>query len=160
VALTGADVSAPPRVKSASLSVRAGEIVGLAGLVGSGRTSLALAAVGGRPDERPPGGTVRLDGKAVRFSSPSDALASGVAYITEDRKQFGLFPAMATAAKVAIDGLDANRARSHCLHRHDRRCEGLFAALDAARRLSPPAGRRAVGERGVGGKQNCGPRVR
>ena len=99
------DATAPPRVKSASLSVRAGEIVGLAGLVGSGRTSLALAAVGGRPDERPLGGTVRLDGKAVRFSSPSDALASGVAYITEDRKQFGLFPVMATAANMTLSCL-------------------------------------------------------
>jgi inositol transport system ATP-binding protein len=68
--------------------VRAGEIVGLAGLVGAGRTDLARLLFGA---ERMDSGTVRLNGQDVRLTSPCDALKAGIALVPEDRKQQGCF---------------------------------------------------------------------
>jgi rhamnose transport system ATP-binding protein len=70
-----------------SFAVRAGEIVGLAGLVGAGRTEVARVLFG--IDARD-AGEVRLAGKPVRFASPSQAMAAGIAYLPEDRHQDGL----------------------------------------------------------------------
>ncbi|PVE50616.1 ATP-binding cassette domain-containing protein [Rhizobium rhizogenes] len=64
------------------LTVRAGEVVGIGGLVGSGRTELARVLFG---VNRPSHGSIELDGKSVSFSSPSDAVRAGVAYVPEDR---------------------------------------------------------------------------
>jgi ribose transport system ATP-binding protein len=75
--------------KDVSLEVFAGEVVGLYGLVGSGRSSLARSITGQR---RPAGGTVRVDGEAVSFRSPQAALRRGVAYLTEDRRLEGFVP--------------------------------------------------------------------
>jgi ribose transport system ATP-binding protein len=69
------------------LELRAGEIVGVAGLQGSGRTELAEAVFGAAQFTR---GTVRLDGKAIPISTPRTAVKSGIALITEDRKAQGL----------------------------------------------------------------------
>lgn len=91
-------LSAPPRLADVSLTVREGEIVGLAGLVGAGRTSTALA-IAGALDAR---GDVEIDGRSARFRSPADAIAHGIAYVTEDRKAHGIFPAMATDANISI----------------------------------------------------------
>ncbi|MBW8732838.1 MAG: sugar ABC transporter ATP-binding protein [Asticcacaulis sp.] len=68
--------------------VRAGEIVGLAGLVGAGRTELARIVFGAEGRDA---GTIWLDGKAMTLSSPCDALAAGIALVPEDRKQQGCF---------------------------------------------------------------------
>ena len=125
------NVAASPRVKSASLSVREGEIVGLAGLVGSGRTSLALAAVGGLPGVGSLTGAITLDGRAVRFRTPADALAAGVAYVTEDRKQRGLFPTMTTAANMTMACL-----REFARHGFVRRTLEKAAATEAAGRFA------------------------
>jgi ABC-type sugar transport system ATPase subunit len=97
------DQSGVERVKGVSLAVRAGEIVGLAGLVGAGRTSLALAIVGAIRSR----GAVRVAGSPVRFRTPSDAIARGVAYVTEDRKAHGVFPYL---------GLDENITLTHLSH--------------------------------------------
>jgi ribose transport system ATP-binding protein len=69
------------------LEVRAGEIVGLAGLEGSGRTELARALFGADPFER---GVVEIDGRPVRVRTPRRAIAHGLGFITEDRKGEGL----------------------------------------------------------------------
>jgi rhamnose transport system ATP-binding protein len=73
--------------RDVSFSVRAGEIVGLAGLVGAGRTEIARVLFGIEPRVS---GEVRIDGSPVSFRSPSDALAAGIAYVPEDRHQDGL----------------------------------------------------------------------
>jgi ABC-type sugar transport system ATPase subunit len=99
-ALEVRDLSAPPRVARVCLQVREGEIVGLAGLVGAGRTSAALALVG----ELASTGSVELRGRRVRFRSPAEAIAAGVAYVTEDRKARGMFPLL---------GLDENITLTH-----------------------------------------------
>jgi ribose transport system ATP-binding protein len=80
-------VSAGPRVKEVSFSVARGEIVGLAGLMGSGRTELARVLFGIDSVQR---GTIRIKGRQVRLRGPQDAIAAGVALIPEDRRAQGL----------------------------------------------------------------------
>jgi rhamnose transport system ATP-binding protein len=81
------DLSRPPQTRGVSLTVHAGEIVGLAGLVGSGRSELAQAIFGVTPAI---GGTIHVDGKAARVTSVADARALGIAYVPEDRGTQGL----------------------------------------------------------------------
>jgi putative multiple sugar transport system ATP-binding protein len=76
-------------VKNVSLEVRAGEIVGIAGLMGAGRTEFAMS-VFGRSWGRDISGTVRLHGKDLDVSDVHRAIKAGLAYVTEDRKQLGL----------------------------------------------------------------------
>ena len=71
-----------------SLTVRRGEIVGLAGLVGSGRSELARVIFGAEPFDA---GDVLLEGRPVKFRSPADAIRAGVAMVPEDRKALALF---------------------------------------------------------------------
>lgn len=70
-----------------SFDVRAGEIIGLAGLLGAGRTELALGLFGMR---RPDRGSIRLGGQTLALRSNRDALAAGIAYVPEDRQSLGL----------------------------------------------------------------------
>jgi ribose transport system ATP-binding protein len=70
-----------------SLQLRRGEILGLAGLVGAGRTEVARAIFGADPIES---GEILLFGKRVRIRSPRDAVKHGIAYLSEDRKRYGL----------------------------------------------------------------------
>ena len=70
-----------------SFSLARGEILGLFGLVGSGRTEVARSIFG---DEPPTGGEIRLEGNVIRPKSPSEALKAGIALLTEDRKRDGL----------------------------------------------------------------------
>ena len=83
------------------LDLRPGEIVGLAGLVGSGRTELALAIFGAARGS----GAVELSGKAYGRRSPGRSLAGGLAMLTEDRKANGLFPEASVAWNFAASTL-------------------------------------------------------
>jgi inositol transport system ATP-binding protein len=74
--------------KDVSFDVRAGEILGIAGLVGSGRSNIAETIFGVTPASA---GTISIKGKDVRMSSPSVAMAHGMAFLTEDRKETGCF---------------------------------------------------------------------
>ena len=76
-------------IKNISMNVRAGEVVGIAGLMGSGRTELAMS-VFGKSYGRGTTGTVKLHGKPVDVSSVPRAIEAGLAYVTEDRKHLGL----------------------------------------------------------------------
>jgi rhamnose transport system ATP-binding protein len=75
-------------VRGVTLDVRAGEIVGLAGLVGAGRTELARILFGLTPADS---GEICLGGETVRLRSPQDAVARGLAYVPEDRRRHGVF---------------------------------------------------------------------
>jgi ribose transport system ATP-binding protein len=90
------------RVHPATLDVRAGEIVGLAGLVGAGRTELARLIFGA---DRMAGGTVEVDGKPVSIRTPLDAIRLGLAYVPEDRKGQGLFLQQSLLANVTMNVL-------------------------------------------------------
>ena len=73
--------------RDVSFAVRAGEILGLAGLIGAGRTEIARVLFG---IDHADAGEIRLAGTPVSFASPSEALAAGIAYVPEDRHQDGL----------------------------------------------------------------------
>ncbi|MFN7252617.1 MAG: ATP-binding cassette domain-containing protein [Anaerobacillus sp.] len=77
-------------VKNVDLHVRKGEIVGIAGLMGSGRTELALSIFGNAKSYKLQGDLL-LDGLSKKLNHPSDAIDAGIAYVTEDRKGDGLF---------------------------------------------------------------------
>ncbi len=76
-------------IKDASFYVRQGEVVGIAGLMGAGRTELALSLFG-NPLQYAVSGDVYIDGKRIKLNSPKSAIDSGIAYVTEDRKGNGL----------------------------------------------------------------------
>jgi simple sugar transport system ATP-binding protein len=82
------NLSMPPAFSDISFSLRPGEILGITGLMGSGRSELALALFGMRTVES---GSVYLDGNAVSIGSPQQAMAHGIAYVPEDRLTEGLF---------------------------------------------------------------------
>jgi ABC-type sugar transport system ATPase subunit len=96
-------LSCPPYFSDVSFSVGRGEIVGLAGLVGAGRTSVALALFGALQ----PQGEMDLGGQPAHFASPTEALSAGVAYVTEDRKARGLFPLLGAGENMTIASLDS-----------------------------------------------------
>ncbi|GHU73818.1 xylose ABC transporter ATP-binding protein [Clostridia bacterium] len=76
-------------IRDVSFNARRGEVVGFAGLMGSGRTELAMSLFGGAWGANI-SGDIKMDGKPVRFKSVRDAIDSKLAYVSEDRKQFGL----------------------------------------------------------------------
>jgi ribose transport system ATP-binding protein len=88
-----------------SFAVRGGEIVGMAGLVGAGRTELSEALFGLRRLTR---GEVRLDGQVVSIRSPRDAVVSGLLLAPEDRRQFGLVLEESVQRNLGLPNLDQN----------------------------------------------------
>jgi ribose transport system ATP-binding protein len=87
------------RVKRASFVLHEGEVLGLAGLVGAGRTELARLLYGAEPHVA---GSVKLEGQDVNFRTPSEAIAGGLVYLTEDRKAQGLFLDMTVSENVNL----------------------------------------------------------
>jgi inositol transport system ATP-binding protein len=85
--------------KGVSFDLHAGEILGIAGLMGSGRTNVAEALFGITPSD---GGEIRLDGQPVRISDPHLAIEKGFALLTEDRKLSGLFPCLSVMENMEM----------------------------------------------------------
>ena len=96
-------LSGPPHVEDVSFTLRRGEILGLAGLIGAGRTETARMLIGAAPHTR---GRVLLAGKEVRIRSPEDAVAHGIAYVPEDRKVQALVLPMSVRENLTM-----------CIHR-------------------------------------------
>ena len=92
------------RLPGVSLSVRAGEILGLAGLAGAGRTELAETIFGLTPAHS---GEILLKGRPVRIASPADAIRHGIAYLPEDRARHGVILSMPIAANTTLASLTA-----------------------------------------------------
>jgi len=86
-----------------SLEVRRGEILGLAGLVGAGRSELAAAIFG---VELPLSGTVQIEGTAVDIQSPRDAIRQGIYLVPEDRRNAGLITAMSVRENITLPALE------------------------------------------------------
>ncbi|MDX1995908.1 MAG: sugar ABC transporter ATP-binding protein [bacterium] len=99
VVLEVKNLSRPPITRDISFQVRAGEIVGLAGLVGSGRSELAQVIFGIAPAHA---GEIRLNGRAVKIKSPADAINLGIAYVPEDRGTQGLVRQMVIRENVSL----------------------------------------------------------
>lgn len=91
VALEVRDLCYGRTTRNVSFTLRRGEIVGLAGLVGAGRSELAQVLFGITPAES---GEIRIEGRAVRIANPRDAMTLGIAYVPEDRKNQGLLVQM------------------------------------------------------------------
>jgi rhamnose transport system ATP-binding protein len=108
-------------VHGVTLAIRAGEILGLAGLVGSGRTELAEILFGLRPADA---GRIRVRGRDVRIASPADAIALGIGYVPEDRRRHGVILDMPIAANVSLASLPAVTRRGLI----DRAAESAAAA--------------------------------
>ncbi len=104
VVLRAVKLACRPLLREASLTLRAGEIVGLAGLIGSGRSELAQAIFGSAPTES---GTLEVHGKPVIIRRPEDAIALGIAYVPEDRQRQGLITAMSVGQNVGLTRLQA-----------------------------------------------------
>lgn len=103
-----------------SFAVRRGEILGIAGLMGAGRTSLASAISGLAPAES---GEIRVGGRVVRIRTPRDAIANGIAFVSEDRKEYGLVPTMSVKHNITLASL------SRC-------CRGWFLDKRAENRIA------------------------
>jgi len=91
-----------------SFSISEGEIIGLTGLLGSGRTELAEAIFGQYPVDA---GSIKVDGKEVTLNSPEAALASGIGYVPPDRLTQGLFLEQSILRNIVAVGLDRQRSR-------------------------------------------------
>jgi ribose transport system ATP-binding protein len=104
-----------------SFSLHAGEVLGIAGLLGAGRTELARVVAGA---DRFDGGRLLVDGRERRFRSPADAIALGIGLLPEDRKAEGLVPGLTVARNIALP----HGRRLAPLGVLSRRCEADMAA--------------------------------
>ncbi|PDT79495.1 sugar ABC transporter ATP-binding protein [Bradyrhizobium sp. C9] len=118
--LTVENVTMGMAVKNMSFSVYAGEVVGIAGLIGSGRTEIAKIVYGALKRNLVNGGTIRLRGKPIRYRVPRQAINDGIAYITEDRKANGFFETMVVDDNVYIGSLATRKGWSLLLSRAKR----------------------------------------
>jgi rhamnose transport system ATP-binding protein len=90
-------------VSEVSLTVRAGEILGLAGLVGAGRTELARTIFGLTPKDA---GEMRLRGEVIDITNPAQAMRCGIAYLPEDRRRHGVILDLPVSANITLASLD------------------------------------------------------
>lgn len=122
----------------ASLRVREGEIVGLAGLVGSGRSTLAQC-IGGAI--RPTAGSIRLHGEEVAFRHPADALAAGIGFVGENRKTQGILPGRSITENITVINTSGAAASRGLLSRKREQARAHGAATEVGAkygRLSEP----------------------
>jgi ribose transport system ATP-binding protein len=104
LSLTGLRVQSDPHPQGVSLDLHCGEILGIAGLVGAGRTELLRGIFAADPVIS---GGITCLGKPVRFAGPRDAIAAGIAFVTEDRKDEGLILDMPIAANISLANMAA-----------------------------------------------------
>jgi ribose transport system ATP-binding protein len=114
VVLAVRDLTRAPSVNGVSFEVRRGEIVGLAGLVGAGRTEIVRAIAGADIPEQ---GAIDVQGRAIRIRSPHDGIAAGFAFITEDRKAQGLVLGMSVRENVTLAHLEQFVERDRLIDR-------------------------------------------
>lgn len=132
--------------RDVSFTVRRGEVVGLAGLMGAGRTEVASAIYGLAPADE---GEVRVFGRPVRLKHPRDALVLGIAMVTEDRRESGLVPQLALPENMTLASL-----RQFCRGPFiDHAREARIAAEQVRAFAIKEAGRRQPVNRLSGGNQ-------
>ncbi|MGH3270480.1 MAG: sugar ABC transporter ATP-binding protein [Trebonia sp.] len=120
-------------LRDISLQIRAGEIIGLAGLVGSGRSELARAITGADPID---GGTITVSGTVRHIHSPAEAMAAGMAFLPESRKDDGLFLELSIAANTTFADLGTVATRFGIVRRALERSE--TSALLELLSVEPP----------------------
>jgi ABC-type sugar transport system ATPase subunit len=141
----GLDIPRPagsgrPALRDVAFTLHRGEVLGVAGLLGAGRTELLECLFGAGAPVR--SGTITLDGKPGPFRHPAEAIAAGVALVTEDRKGLGLFDRMTVGANITlahladlaragtfVDGRRERRAVAHAIERHGIKTAGARAPI-------------------------------
>jgi len=96
------DLTQQPRLHDISFDVRPGEVVGLAGLLGAGRTETAKAIFGAEP---PDSGSLKVGGKELKAGSPAAAIRAGIAFLPEDRKSDGIIPDLSVKENIVAAAL-------------------------------------------------------
>ncbi|HWR22709.1 MAG TPA: sugar ABC transporter ATP-binding protein [Feifaniaceae bacterium] len=134
-------------VKDASIQVRAGEILGLAGLMGAGRTELARAIFGAEPAES---GSFYMEGQEVKIHSIADAIKHGIAYLTEDRKYDGLFLDLQVDTNITVTNL-AGYSKYGIIN--DRLCAEEVAARIEELHIKTPSATQIVSNLSGGNQQ-------
>jgi inositol transport system ATP-binding protein len=132
--------------RDVEFQVRRGEILGLAGLMGAGRTEVVSALFGLVPADR---GEIRVDGRSVRIRCPADAIRYGIGMVTEDRTGYGLVPAMNVRHNITLASLK-NCCRGPLI-RHTREAEVAGASLRAL--AIKTSGHQAVSQLSGGNQQ-------
>lgn len=117
-ALTAKNLSRRGAIEDINFTVHQGEVLGIAGLVGAGRTEMARAIFGADPIDE---GEIWLNGSRVDIRSPRDAIHHGIGLVTEDRKALGLILAMAVRENVSLANLDAITRLGFVNRREERR---------------------------------------
>jgi len=118
----------PGRFRDISFSLRPGEILGLAGLMGAGRTDVAAAIFGLSPADT---GEIRVRGRPVRIRSSREAISHGIAMVTEDRRKFGIVPEMPVTQNITLANL-----RRYCHGPFVDRAREDAAAREQVRKFS------------------------
>jgi inositol transport system ATP-binding protein len=138
----------PQSAPTIRLDLRRGEILGIAGLIGSGRSELAMEMVGVTPNRR---SVVFLDGRRLSFRHPAEAIKHRVVYLTEDRKELGLYLSMSVQDNCVAPTLRAYANPAGFLS--DGKISS--AALNARKRfnISTPSVRKLVGQLSGGNQQ-------
>src|SRR5262249_39553240 len=116
------------RLKDINLSVHQGEVLGIAGLMGAGRTELLECLFGASAEL--PEGRIELEGQLVEFTHPGQALEHGIGLVTEDRKRYGLFNDMCVREHVTLSSVSDTASLGFVLPASERRAaDESIAAL-------------------------------
>jgi ABC-type sugar transport system ATPase subunit len=128
VVLSARGLSRPPAFQDVDVDVRAGEIVGLAGLVGSGRTEIARALFGADPAH----GVVRIEGRDLRRRTPGESIRAGLAMLPESRKDQGLVMLRSVVENVTMSHLSDVCRQGFVRRGHERRvAQRVLTSVDA-----------------------------
>ncbi|ANY08344.1 sugar ABC transporter ATP-binding protein [Pseudonocardia sp. HH130630-07] len=138
----------PGLLRDVSFDLHEGEILGVAGLMGAGRTEVARALVGA---DRPSAGTVELRGRAVRIGSPAVAARLGLGYLSEDRKQYGLLLDRSVTENVVLSSLASRFSGAGVVRR--RAAERRTAELVESLHIRTPSVHTRVGTLSGGNQQ-------
>lgn len=126
VALEVRSLAAAPVVKDVSFSVHAGEILGLGGLVGAGRSETVEAIFGLRPRT---GGTVMVAGRPLKAENPREAIRAGLGFVAEDRRSQNIVPDLSVKENLMLAHLAAHRGFLRAYHGRERKVKELLRRL-------------------------------
>jgi ribose transport system ATP-binding protein len=104
IKLEARNLSSATKIRDVSFKLHKGEVLGIAGLVGSGRTELLRLLAGA---DRLSAGSIAIDGKVVRFATPRDAIAAGIGLVPEERKREGIIPLRPVSTNMALASLSS-----------------------------------------------------
>lgn len=138
------------RLQNVSLTVRRGEVLGIAGLMGAGRTELLECLYGSSVET--PQGQIFLRGQAVSFADPQAALRAGIAMVTEDRKRYGIIATMNVREHITLSSL-SRLATAGMIH-FGREAEASHESIGQLR-IKTAGGEAAILSLSGGNQQKC-----